>query len=113
MSGRNSENDDEGYNREETRATRLKADTEQAFNEYRDERGLTDAEALRRLVRKALDPHDETLSTVNKTALVAGLAYVTVYFAADPTTAGTVGAAYITFMILWSTYPKTVGRYLP
>lgn len=44
----------DGYNRDETRATRLKADTEAAYIDYRKEHEISDAEALRRLVRAGL-----------------------------------------------------------
>jgi len=113
MTGEDSDDIPDGYNTEQTRATRLKADTERDFIRYRDEHDISDAEALRRLVREALDDTDETLRTVNKTALLAGFVYVFLYFTADPTTAGTVGGLYIAFAVIWSTYPATVGRYLP
>ena len=37
----------------EVRSTRLKPDTEADYLEYKESRGLTDAEALRRLIREA------------------------------------------------------------
>jgi len=96
----------EGYNTEQTRATRLKLDTERLFLRYREEHDISDAEALRRLVREALDDTDETLDTVNKASLLAGAAYLVVYLVGGPTPTVAVGGVFITFLILWSTYPK-------
>ena len=100
----------DGYNTDQTRATRLKSDTEAAFLRYRDEHDITDAEALRRLVRRALDDSDATLDTVNKTALVAGTAYLAVVAVAGIEAAAAVGGAYISVLILWSSYPATVAK---
>lgn len=113
MSAGDSDDITEKYNTEETRATRLKPDTEREYLRYRDERDISDAEALRRLTRAALDDTDETLQTVNRTALFAGFVYVVVYLTSDPATAGNVGGMYIAFAVIWSTYPATVGEYLP
>jgi hypothetical protein len=113
MTGENSDDIPDGYNTEQTRATRLKADTERDFLRYRDDHDISDAEALRRLVREALDDTDETLRTMNKTALLAGFVYTVLYYTADPTTAGAVGGLYIAFAVIWSSFPATVGRYLP
>jgi hypothetical protein len=78
MKGGNSEDDHNGFNREETRATRLKADTEQAFIEYRDERGLTDAEALRRLVRAGIKKKTENEYSLRDQASTAlAVAFIT------------------------------------
>ncbi len=113
MSTENSEDITEEYNTEQTRATRLKPDTEKEYLRYRDERDISDAEALRRLTREALDDTDETLQTVNRTALLAGFVYVYLYFTSDPATAGTVAGLYIAFAVIWSTYPAAVERFLP
>jgi hypothetical protein len=110
MTAEKSDDIPDGYNTEQTRATRLKADTEAAFLRYRDEHDISDAEALRRLVRRALDDSDATLDTVNKTALVAGTAYLAVVAVAGIEAAAAVGGAYISVLILWSSYPATVGR---
>ena len=93
------------YNTEQTRATRLKIDTERDFIDYKEEHNLSDAEALRRLTREALDDTDETLSTVNKTALVAGAAYIAVIVFATVEAAAAVAGAYIAFLIFWSSFP--------
>ena len=95
----------DGYNTDQTRATRLKPDTEAVFLQYRDEHDITDAEALRRLVRRALDDTDATLDTVNKTALVAGAAYIGVVALAGIEAAAAVGGAYIAVLIFWSSFP--------
>jgi proteasome assembly chaperone (PAC2) family protein len=106
MSGDKSDEREIQYNTEETRATRLKADTEAEYLDYRKEHSITDAEALRRLVRDALDDTDETLDTVQKTALVAGLTYAGVVVLVDASGGGVVGGAYIFAMLLWSTLPQ-------
>ena len=93
------------YNTDQTRATRLKPDTETAYLRYRDQHNISDAEALRRLVRRALDDTDDTLDTVNKTALVAGAAYITVIAVTGIETAAVVGGTYIAVLILWSSFP--------
>ena len=110
MTGEKSDDVPDQYNTDQTRATRLKPDTEAAYLRYRDEHDISDAEALRRLVRRALDDSDATLNTVNKTALVAGAAYVAGNVAAGIEAAAAVGGAYITILILWSAYPATVGK---
>jgi len=104
MTAEKSDDIPDGYNTDQTRATRLKPDTEAVFLQYRDEHDITDAEALRRLVRRALDDSDATLDTVNKTALVAGAAYVAVVVAAGNEAAAAVGGAYIAILILWSSF---------
>lgn len=109
----NSEDITEKYNTDQTRATRLKPDTEKEYLRYRDERDISDAEALRRLTREALDDADETLQTVNRTALLTGFVYVYFYLTSDPATAGAVGGLYIAFAAIWSSYPATVERFLP
>jgi len=110
MTAEKSDDVPDGYNTERTRATRLTPDTETAYLRYRNEHNISDAEALRRLVRDALDDTDETLSTVNKTALVAGAAYIAVIVFATIEAAAAVGGAYIVAMIFWSAYPATVGK---
>jgi hypothetical protein len=110
MTNEKSDDIPDGYNTDQTRATRLKPDTEAVFLQYRDEHDITDAEALRRLVRRALDDSDATLDTVNKTALVAGTAYLAVVAVAGIEAAAAVGGAYISVLILWSSYPATVGK---
>ena len=104
MTAEKSDDIPDGYNTDQTRATRLKPDTEAVFLQYRDEHDITDAEALRRLVRRALDDTDATLDTVNKTALVAGAAYVAVVALAGIEAAAAVGGAYIAVLILWSSF---------
>jgi len=103
----------ESRNYSETVGTRLTPQTKRQFDDYREANEIGKTEAARRLIREALDDTDETLQTVNKTALLAGFTYVILYFTADPATAGTVGGLYITFHVIWSTYPATVGQYLP
>ena len=83
------------------------------FAAVRDESDISDVEALRRLTREALDDADETLHTVNRTALLAGFVYVYLYVTSDPATAGAVGGLYIAFAALWSSYPATFERFLP
>jgi len=110
MTAEKSDDVPDGYNMERTRATRLTPDTETAYLRYRNEHDISDAEALRRLVREALDDTDETLNTLNKTALVAGAAYVAVIVFATVEAAAAVGGAYIAFLIFWSAFPATVGK---
>jgi hypothetical protein len=104
---------DDSRNYTETIGTRLTPQTKRQFDEYREANELGKTEAARRLIRDGLDETDETLRTVNKTALLAGFVYVFLYLTNDPATAGTVGGVYIAFAVVWSTYPATVGRYLP
>lgn len=99
-------------NYSETVGTRLTPQTKRQFDQYREENELGKTEAARRLIRDGLDDTDETLVTLQKTTIVAAGAYLTVYLASDPQTAGLVGAAYIAILTLWTTYPQTVGQYL-
>ena len=105
MTAEKSDDVPDGYNTEQTRATRLTPDTETAYLRYRNEHDISDAEALRRLVREALDDTDETLNTLNKTALVAGAAYIAVIVFATIEAAAAVAGAYIAFLIFWSSFP--------
>jgi hypothetical protein len=100
---------DESRNYSETVGTRLTPQTKRQFDEYRQDNELGKTEAARRLIRAALDDSDPTLDTVNKTALVAGFAYVVVYAVAGTEAAAAVGGVYLAFLILWSTYPKFTG----
>ena len=102
MTRKNSGEVPEQYNTEQTRATRLKPKTERAYLRYREEHDISDSEALRRLVREALDDTDHTLETINKTAIVAGAAYAGVVLFAGLEAASMVGAAYIAVLLLWS-----------
>ena len=99
------------YNTEQTRATRLKIDTERDFIDYKEEHNLSDAEALRRLTREALDDTDETLDTVQKLSIFGAVAYIGMYAVAGFEAAGTLGGLFIALMLLWSTL-STVRRFL-
>ena len=99
------------YNTEQTRATRLKIDTERDFIDYKEEHNLSDAEALRRLTREALDDTDETLDTVQKLSIFGAVAYVGMYAVAGFEAAGTLGGLFIALMLLWSTL-STVWRFV-
>jgi hypothetical protein len=103
------EDSDESRNYSETVGTRLTPQTKRQFDQYRQDNELGKTEAARRLIRAALDDTDETLDTVNKTALVGGAAYVVVYFVGGVVGAAAVGGAYLAFLLLWSMYPKFTG----
>ena len=93
------------YNTEQTRATRLKIDTERDFIEYRDEHNLSDAEALRRLTREALDDTDDTLDTVQKLSIFGAVGYIAVYAVAGFEAAGALAGVFIAMLLLWSSLP--------
>jgi hypothetical protein len=93
-------------NYSETVGTRLTPQTKRQFDEYREDNELGKTAAARRLIREALDDTDETLDTVNKASILAGAAYLVVYLVGGPTPTVAVGGVFITFVILWSTYPK-------
>jgi hypothetical protein len=107
------DNSDDSRNYTETVGTRLTPQTKRQFDEYREANEIGKTEAARRLIRDSLDDTDETLQTVNRTALLAGFVYVFLYATTNPTTAGTVGGLYIAFTVIWSSYPTTVGKLLP
>jgi len=97
----------------ETIGAEVPAELKQRIDDYREPDESRSA-AIERLIRQSLDETtDETLQTVNKTALLAGFVYTVLYYTADPTTAGAVGGLYIVFAVIWSSFPATVGRYLP
>lgn len=92
----------------------LSPDTFEDFEDYRVENNIPNSsDALRRLVREGLDPHDKTLGQLSRASFVAGIAYLTVLFAVDAAAAGAVGGAYISALLIWSSYPKTVGKLIP
>jgi len=107
------EKSDESRNYSETVGTRLTPQTKRQFDEYREVNELGKTAAARRLIRQALDDTDETLDTVNKTALLTGFVYVAVYFILGTAAAAVVGGVFIAFLVLWSTYPKATRRLRP
>lgn len=107
------EKSDESRNYTKTVGTRLTPQTKRQFDNYRDENELGKTAAARRLIRQALDDTDETLDTVNKTALLTGFVYVAVYFILGTAAAAVVGGVFIAFLVLWSTYPKATRRLRP
>ena len=106
MSTEKTDEPDIQYNTEQTRATRLKADTEAAYLDYRREHQISDAEALRRLVRDALDDTDETLDTVQKLSLFGGIAYIAVYLAGGTEATTALGGVFIVILLVWSSFPS-------
>ena len=94
----------DGYNTDQTRATRLKPDTEAAYLRYRDEHEISDAEALRRLVRQALD--SEVRDKIQLATAAAGLAYVAAFLGAGPTAGAAVGGSYIAAILIWTSWPS-------
>ena len=96
------EKTDDSRNYSETVGTRLTPQTKRQFDEYREANEIGKTEAARRLIRDSLDDTDETLNTLNKTALVVGAAYAGVVLFAGLEAASMVGAAYITVLLLWS-----------
>jgi hypothetical protein len=105
MSPEDSSNGDVRYSTETTRATRLKADTERDFIDYRDERGLTDAEALRRLTRQALDDSTVPRLPLQLAALIAILAYFWSIYSGSITAAIIVLGAFAGGVAIYSTLP--------
>lgn len=103
------DNSDDSRNYTETVGTRLTPQTKRQFDEYREANEIGKTEAARRLIRDSLDEHDETLDTVNKTALVAGAAYVAVVITVGIEAAAAVGGAYIAVLILWSSFNHLTG----
>ena len=100
------EKSDESRNYTKTVGTRLTPQTKRQFDNYRDENELGKTAAARRLIRQALDDTDETLDTVNKTALLTGFVYVAVYFILGTAAAAVVGGVFSASVVLWATYPK-------
>lgn len=104
---------DDSRNYSETVGTRLTPQTKRQFDQYREDNELGKTEAARRLIRDSLDDTDPTLDTVNKTALVAGTAYVAAYLLIGTEPAVVIGGAYIAFLVMWSTDVQALGRFLP
>jgi len=87
----------------EVRSTRLKADTEADYIEYKEDRGLTDAEALRRLVREAFS--DSVKDKIRLATTFAALLWLVAFATGGSQAGAAVGGAYIAGILIWSSWP--------
>jgi hypothetical protein len=87
----------------EVRSTRLKADTEADYIEYKKDRGLTDAEALRRLVREAFS--DSVKDKIRLATTFAALLWLVAFATGGSQAGAAVGGAYIAGILIWSSAP--------
>jgi hypothetical protein len=87
----------------EVRSTRLKADTEADYIEYKKDRGLTDAEATRRLIREALS--DTVKSQIRLVTTFAALLWLVAFATGGSQAGAAVGGAYIAGILIWSSAP--------
>ena len=87
----------------EVRSTRLKADTEADYIEYKEDRGLTDAEATRRLIREALS--DTVKKQIRLVTTFAALFWLVAFVAGGSQAGAAVGGAYIAGILIWSSAP--------
>ena len=96
----------ETKNYSETVGTRLTPQTKRQFEDYRTTNELGKTEAARRLIREGLDDTDETLDTVQKLSIFAGIGYIAVYVVGGIGVAGALGGAFIALLVLWSSIPS-------
>lgn len=98
------ENTEESPNYSETVGTRLSPETKRRLDAYKDEHEVGNAEAVRRLVRQALD--SEVKDQIRLATAAAGLAYLTAFLGAGPTAGAAVGGSYIAAILIWTSWPS-------
>lgn len=96
------QNSTENHNYEKPVSTRLTPQTKRQFDDWRDTHELSDAQALRRLTRQALDDSRPTLQV---SMLSLGFAYIVAYVLAGPSGGSAVGGVGIITGLLYSFFP--------
>jgi hypothetical protein len=104
------QNSADSTNYSETVGTRLTPQTKRQFEGYREENELGKTEAARRLIRDGLDDTDETLDTIQTASILAGLAYLAVYYFGTVEGVAAVGGAFIAGIVVWSSVPDVRER---
>ena len=98
----NGQNSDDSHNYSEAVGTRLTPQTKRQFDQYRDRNELSNSQALRRLIRTALDESRPQLRTAT---LAFGIAYAAAYLVAGPSGGSAVGGSAIIAGILYAYAP--------
>lgn len=101
MSG---EDSDDSPNYSETVGTRLSPETKRRLDEYKDEHEVGNAEAVRRLVRQALDK--EVRDKIQLATAAAGLGYIAAFLVGGATAGAAVGGSYVAAILIWTSWPS-------
>ena len=106
------DNESEARTHSETLDTKVTPETMDKFTAYREENGLEESEAARRLIRTELN-RDRRAERAGITRLTAGfgsfLLSLYFWFSSDTFAAGT--AVYMGTVLIWTRYPS-LGRWL-
>jgi len=87
----------------EVRSTRLKSDTEADYLEFKESRDLTDAEALRRLIREAFS--DTIKDQIRLVTTFAAVFWIVAFGTGGPLAGAALGGTYIGGLLIWSSLP--------
>lgn len=91
--------------------TRLTPQTMESFESYRDENELGNSEALRRLVRDALD--DDTVAQRQPVAQLAtafGAVYVAIYLLGNQQSLIPIFGVFLVILLFWAASPRFTGE---